>query len=87
MLSLAYSFGIVPSFVSLRLLLRREYSSPSTAVYSSAAARLWSLVSPSLVPFIAMYALQGWVLAFTYAVNAGVREWDDPKLSVFASNA
>ena len=36
---------------------------------------------------MAMYALQGWILAFTYAVNAGVREWDDPRLSVFAPSA
>lgn len=83
----AYVVGLVPSFVSLRLLLRREYYTPSTTVYSTSAARLWGLATPALTFFVAVYAIQGWVLAFAYAVNAGVREWEDPRLSIFAPSA
>lgn len=84
---MAYGIGLLPSFISLRLLLRREYTSPSQTVYPTAAARLWSFVTPGLAILVAIYATQGWVLAFVYAVNSGVREWDDPRLSIFAPSA
>ena len=79
----AYVFGALPSFVLLRTMLRREYVIASKA-YRTLATRISSLSTSAIVAPVLIYAFQGFVLAFSYCVSAGLREQNDPRLAPFA---
>ncbi|KAF8310474.1 hypothetical protein DL93DRAFT_2084475 [Clavulina sp. PMI_390] len=85
--SIIYAFGIVPSFVALRLLFRQEYRSSSPRHYATAAARVWGHLTPAAGMFVALYAVQGWVLAVMYASSTGMREIEDPELSIWIKHS
>ncbi|KAF9511704.1 hypothetical protein BS47DRAFT_1346461 [Hydnum rufescens UP504] len=79
-----YALGLLPSFILLRLYLRNEYENPETQTFPTVFSRISSLLSPTLFRHLLAYGIQGWVLAFSYCISAGLREWDDPRLSIFS---
>jgi hypothetical protein len=85
LLALTFLFGVLPSFILIRLALQNEYTSSLSNAHNTLSQRIWTiLVSTKSVPFLIIYSLQGWVFAFAYCVSVGVREWEDPRLSIFA---